>query len=492
MLIKRPPEPGQLALPLPGLDELEESPRIARADRVFVNRNLQLTGIDWVGFDMDYTLVIYRQGTLDALQIQHTVERLVARGWPPLLRTLSFDVGFGIRGLLVDKRHGHVLKMNRYKVVTVGYHGTRRLSQGELEELYHSRRIRPHTSRYHWLDTLFALSEVSTYVGVIDALEARGESVDFERLWRDIRTSIDDAHRDGSIHEAILAEPARYIERDPLLAVTLHKLRSAGKRLFLLTNSPYSFTDGALGSVLDRALPEYPSWRHYFDAIVVGASKPHWFQEGSPLLEHDGEVLRHLRGRLERGKIYEGGSLTDFERLLALTGSNVLYVGDHVYGDMLRSKKESSWRTAMIIPELGQELAAHHACQPQLSRLRQLEELRERFEDELRFLQARFKEYGRQPDASGKAEQLRIKKLLEQVRGRLRANAREESELKQEVDRRFHPWWGSLLKDHNERSSFGLQVDTYADVYTRRVSCLLGYSPQQSFRSPQDLMPHEL
>jgi hypothetical protein len=41
-------------------------------------------------------------------------------------------------------------------------------------------------------------------------------------------------------------------------------------------------------------------------------------------------------------------------------------------------------------------------------------------------------------------------------------------------------------------SSFGLQVDLYADIYMRRVSSLNSYSPQQSFHSPRDLMPHEL
>jgi hypothetical protein len=35
-------------------------------------------------------------------------------------------------------------------------------------------------------------------------------------------------------------------------------------------------------------------------------------------------------------------------------------------------------------------------------------------------------------------------------------------------------------------------VDTYADVYMSRVSCLRHYSPMQFFRSPYDLMPHEL
>ena len=48
------------------------------------------------------------------------------------------------------------------------------------------------------------------------------------------------------------------------------------------------------------------------------------------------------------------------------------------------------------------------------------------------------------------------------------------------------------MSKENEMSGFGLQVSLYADVYARRVSCLGAYSPQQFFRSPHDLMPHEL
>jgi len=34
----------------------------------------------------------------------------------------------------------------------------------------------------------------------------------------------------------------------------------------------------------------------------------------------------------------------------------VLYVGDHIFGDILRSKKEWGWRTFLVVPELFQEL----------------------------------------------------------------------------------------------------------------------------------------
>lgn len=487
-------DPRQLDLALPGMAASASPPGIPRVDRVFVNRNLRLSGIDWVGFDMDYTLAIYDQAQMDALSIELTARNMVKRGYPPYLERVSADTRFPIRGLLIDKRHGHILKMDRYKAVHKGYHGMKRLPREELLELYHQRKIRPHTARYHWIDTLFALSEVTSYAAFIEAMERRGERVDYDRLFTDIRQSIDEAHRDGTVYGIVTRELARFIARDDELARALHKFRSAGKRLFLLTNSPFSYTDAVMDHLIGTAMPEYPSWRHYFDVVVVSAQKPLWFNEGRPLMERDGEVLRNVRGPLERGRVYEGGNLLDFERLLDITGSSVLYVGDHIYGDMLRSKKESSWRTAMIIQELDAEVAAHEACARDLLRQRELEEERDRIEDELRFYQARFKALARQEGGGveAQAEATRTKRAVDRVRAALRQNEREYSTLAEHVDQRFHPYWGSLLKEDAEMSMFGLQVETYSDIYTRRVSCLEGYSPQQFFRSPHDLMPHEL
>jgi hypothetical protein len=246
--------------------------------------------------------------------------------------------------------------------------------------------------------------------------------------------------------------------------------------------------------LLGDAMPEYPTWRHYFDIVNCIAGKPRWFQEGRPLLERDGETTRPVKSQLERGRIYEGGNLADFERLAGVQGSSVLYVGDHIYGDILRSKKESSWHTAMIIPELAAEVEAHEVCAEDLARQRALEEARDRLEDELRYYQNRFKELGKAtaPDPFFEAERARIKRALERIRSDHRANVAEHEILAERVSRRFHPYFGSLLKEQNEMSSFGLQVDLYADIYMRRVSCLRAYSPQQFFRSPYDLMPHEL
>lgn len=112
--------------------------------------------------------------------------------------------------------------------------------------------------------------------------------------------------------------------------------------------------------LLDGVLPEYPSWRNYFDFIITGGVKPGFFGEGKPFVEIDAASasINCVTGpatTLERGRIYQGGNLADFERLTGHTGESVLYVGDHIYGDILKSKKSSMWRTCMIVQEIEDE-----------------------------------------------------------------------------------------------------------------------------------------
>jgi len=475
----------------------ERGHSIARPNRVYCNRNLKMSGISWVGFDMDYTLAVYDQLAMDELSIRATLAKLILRGYPKFIETLQVSTEFPVRGLLIDKRFGHVLKMDRYKHVHKGYHGLRELTKNELHTLYHAKKIRPATPRFHWIDTLYALSEVATYAALVDALEKKNYAVDYARLFTDIREGIDEAHRDGTILDEVLSNLPHFVHRDPNLALTLHKLRSAGKRLFLLTNSRWAYTEKMMTYLLGNALTEYPTWRNYFDIVIVAAQKPLFFTERHPLMERDGEVLKPATWPLERGRIYEGGNLRELERALGVTGDAVLYVGDHIYGDILRSKKDSAWRTAMIMQELETEIAAYVSCKEDFRLLESLEDQREHLEDDLRYYQACIKEltrlidhgHGSPPEIE--VDRVRYKRAVEGIRGKLRQIEIEVTAIERRINLRFHPYWGSLLKEGNEQSSFGKQVDDYACVYTSRVSNFLSYSPQQSFRSPRDVMAHE-
>ena len=68
--------------------------------------------------------------------------------------------------------------------------------------------------------------------------------------------------------------------------------------------------------------------------------------------------------------VYSGGDVWGLEKMLGFAGDAILYWGDHTYGDILRSKKSVGWRTAMIIPELENEIAITEKITPQLARAR--------------------------------------------------------------------------------------------------------------------------
>jgi hypothetical protein len=189
----------------------------------------------------------------------------------------------------------------------------------------------------------------------------------------------------------------------------------------------------------------------------------------------------------------------------------------------------------MIIQEMEAEVLAHESCRQEHIKSAQLMERREELEDQLRYWQQKYKELARKngakresdaavepvqgtlagfgsarPEPAGangasgsngsngsngsslEADRSRVKRAVERIRGQLRLVDAESSTLERAIDRRFHPYWGSLLKESSETSSFGDQVEEYACIYTSRVSNLLSYSPLQYFRSPRELMPHEL
>jgi 5'-nucleotidase len=484
-------------LSLPHVDTAPPGALIAglpRARRVYVNRSLRMENVEWVGFDMDYTLAIYRQAEIDRLSIEATVKKLVDRGYPPQLAEATYDTRFPIRGLLIDKRHGHIVKMDRYKFVGRAYHGLRELTRDERHELYHARKVRVAPPRYHYIDTLYALPEAALYAGAVDLLERYGHNVDYHELFDDIRQCIDEAHRDGSIVDVIANDLPRFVERDPGLAPTLHKLRSAGKKLFILTNSRWAYTERMMTYLLAGQLPEYGSWRNYFDLVSVAATKPAFFTEKRPFMErvfeHGAETVRPAY-TLERGRVYEGGNLRDFERMINAQADRILYVGDHIYGDILRSKKDSAWRTAMIVQEMESEFDAMGRTRDDVNELDGRARQRDRLEDEIRYQQVLFRAAVKR-SGDDDPEAVTLRRTIDRLKGTLRELDASTRAMHKATDAAFHPYWGSLFKQGLELSSFGDQVEEYACLYTSRVSNLANYPPAHFYRSPRDLMPHEM
>jgi HAD superfamily 5'-nucleotidase-like hydrolase len=486
-----------------GVDAVVQDP----ARRLFINRDIRLDRIRMVGFDMDYTLLPYAKRAIEELSYRLTAERLVdAHGYPRAIRDLPYDPEFVVRGLVVDKRRGNILKMDSHGHVGRGYHGRRPLSKDERREVYRHQKIRLGGARFHLIDTLFALPEGVLYANVIDHLElVEGRrDVDYVRLFEVIRAAIDLCHRDGSLKAIVMARPERFVDVDPELPATLHKLRSSGKRLFLLTNSLWDYTDHMMRFLLDGKLAEYPSWTSYFDLVVVGADKPGFFNEDRPFVEVDrrtGLTSSQPVTRLERQHVYQGGSIRRLEELAGVRGEDVLYVGDHIYGDIIRSKKDTLWRTALIISELEDELRVAPTQAAAVEELVALEQRLDTLEDEAHDLRLKLAAIGAALDddpgrAAGEVTELvQLRKTLrlglDKRRRELKAAVERRDVLHDAIDRAYNRFWGSIFKEAHDNSRFGRQVERYACLYTSRVSNLLFYSPQQYLRAPRHWMPHE-
>lgn len=501
VIAQTPDEPLQDALELIQLAGF--SADIEHTRQLYVNRDLRMSQIEWIGFDMDYTLALYHQVELDALSVRYTLEQLIEHfGYPTSIRTIKPDPEFAIRGLVIDRARGNILKMDSHHYVGRAYHGLAPLP-ADQRRTYNDAPVRLSTDRYVLVDTLFSLPETFLYAALIDHLERRSDALplDYARLYDDVRGAIDQAHADGRMKSEILGDIQRYVKRDDELSLTLHKFRSAGKSLFLLTNSECYYTNALMSYLLDGQTDSYPSWRTYFDVVITSAQKPLFFRGTAPFLRVDEEGGgRTPSDSFQSGQIYEGGNFSDFEKMLGIRGSEVLYVGDHIYGDIVRSKRDSAWRTAMVIQEMERELRKRDTMKAELSRWAELDRRLASLNSDLaacrRVLQRLEAVHGDRLAAAGagdKAYRARrgLKQSIEQLNRSRRDVLSRLIELDEEISINFNPYWGLLFKEGAEHSVFGGQVEAYACVYTSRVSNFRLYSPMRYFRAPQQHMPHE-
>lgn len=186
------------------------------------------------------------------------------------------------------------------------------------------------------------------------------------------------------MHPLLLSPICRKLlmRRDDDLCETMNNLKKSGKKLFLLTNSLYDYTQVVMTHVYGT------NWEDLFDVIIVGACKPAFLTDTNlPIyrVNADGS-LRNTEGKrlhrpsfvnvcsylppvsgqscggfvslrragcissmncfrkldagpmfgcanefLKKGKIFQGGNWKHLHALLEVSsGSKLLYVGDHM------------------------------------------------------------------------------------------------------------------------------------------------------------------
>lgn len=66
-----------------------------------------------------------------------------------------------------------------------------------------------------------------------------------------------------------------------------------------------------------------------------------------------GSIIKEYENKFDLNCL---GSCEVISQMIGAQGKDVLYVGDHIFGDILRSKKQRGWRTFLVVPELSTEL----------------------------------------------------------------------------------------------------------------------------------------
>jgi HAD superfamily 5'-nucleotidase-like hydrolase len=115
----------------------------------------------------------------------------------------------------------------------------------------------------------------------------------FIDMYAEIRASVDLCHRDGSLKAAVAADPDRYIHRDDALVPMLQALKASGKKVFLLTNSLWDFTNVVMNHLVHgtRGEEKTAEWTELFDTVVTGSCKPGFFEnERAAIFEVDVET----------------------------------------------------------------------------------------------------------------------------------------------------------------------------------------------------------
>lgn len=460
---------------------------------IYVNRTLNLRSISAIGYDMDYTLIHYKVEEWEQRAFEHIKQRLVAQGWP--IDSVKFDPDSVTRGLIIDLELGNIIKANRFGYVKKALHGTHPLDFDAQRTAYARTQVDLSDNRWVFLNTLFSISEACMYQQLVDLLDARKlpEVLGYRDLYQRVRRVLDAAHMEGQLKAEIIADPSRFVSLDPDTVLALLDQRHAGKKLLLITNSEWPYTEAMMRHAFDPFMPAGQTWRELFHMVMVSAGKPEFFNARMPVFEvmTDTGLLKPFPSQFRGGAVYHGGNAALVEKHLGISGDDILYVGDHMFTDVHISKSVLRWRTALVLREIEAEVVAQRTFLADGARLMSMMRQKEKLEyrlNQLRLMQQRLRAgYGPPPAIPQPAiepEVASLRQQLQELDVSIGPLAKKSSEV-------GNPIWGPLMRTGNDKSHLARQVERYADIYLSRVSNFLFETPFIFLRSQRGSLPHD-
>uniref|UniRef100_A0A8C5GUT1 5'-nucleotidase domain-containing protein 3-like n=1 Tax=Gouania willdenowi TaxID=441366 RepID=A0A8C5GUT1_GOUWI len=417
------------------------SPGFVNADTIFSNNETSLHDIEIYGFDYDYTLAFYSKH-LHTLIFNIARDILISKHrYPEGLQEYEYIPNFAVRGLHYDVQKALLMKID--------------LNQDTDLICSHGHSMK------QFMD-IFSLPEMNLLSCVNDFFMRH--NIDYEpvHLYKDVKEAIRDVHVKGIMYRAVDADIEKYICYGEQSHAVLKKLSEHGKKMFLITNSPFAFVNRGMSYIVGE------DWRDLFDIVIVQADKPSFFNDRRKPFRRvtdKGALLWDRIHKLEKGQIYKQGNLYEFLRLTGWRGSKVLYFGDHIYSDLADLTLRHGWRTGAIIPELRKEIKIMNTqAYAQMSS----------------WLQA----------LTGLIEDMQIHRdpASEAV---VAEWIKEREAMRPQTKSFFNAQFGSLFRTYQNPTYFSRRLSRFADIYMASISCLLNYDLKHTFFPRRTPLQHE-
>lgn len=453
--------------------------------KVFVNRILNMKKIKLIGLDMDHTLIRYHSEKFESLVYQLVKEQLVAvKSYPKVINQLNFHYQDAIRGLVVDCKNGNILKLSRYGAIRQSYHGTQLIDYAEQQKIYRSIYVDLNDPNYMAIDTSFSIAFCVLYSQLIDLKDSLGEELpNYQNIAQDVQFCVDKVHSDGSLKLIISKNLSTYVIKDKALVEGLKHFTHHGKKIFILTNSEYSYTKALLDYAVTPFLKKGESWSDLFEFVITLANKPRFFYDNLRFLSINPSngTMTNIIGPITPG-IYQGGNAKKFTEDLHVRGDEILYIGDHIYGDILKLKKACNWRTALVVEELGEEIAAQARALPIEKQIIELMAFKKDLEQHYVGLYTQSIDEG----------STQYTNEIQALQSKINTIDAQLAKLLKEQQVFFNPKWDRIFRAGAEESYFAYQVDRFACIYMEKLSDLLECSPIAYFRANRRLLAHDL